>query len=335
MFTDIWRTHQLFGLIFCCLVFCFHIRKSYGNWFALTLCYCMISAAWLFQNPDEVWPGLMIRIDGSAANAMVFLTIITAVVASMRVNQILNLMKIICLIIQLNCVWVILEGHGIFHSRSMDNAVAMLMLPYSFSVSPWLAILPVVALLVKKGVTAWAMAFAMATWIVWKVRNKWAILALICAVLAAMLVLDYCTEEQPLHKHKDYIDIITTYRLQNWIVFMDWWKYNANPFLGTGTGSFQWLGPAITNRRNNIFIWMHNEYLQALFEQGIIGFGLIVITTIDLIKRSSGWLRIQVYTLCILSFSQFPFRFFITQILIVMMVRLAKEKGPFGPIGSS
>lgn len=71
-------------------------------------------------------------------------------------------------------------------------------------------------------------------------------------------------------------------RFNIWTMAMKYWAENVNPFLGSGLGTFQMLGPAIqisdaikkgqTDATLSGFFWMHNDWLQILFESGIFGF---------------------------------------------------------------
>lgn len=57
-----------------------------------------------------------------------------------------------------------------------------------------------------------------------------------------------------------------------WGEHLNWWAQNANPWIGTGPGSFEWistLGPFVQRR-----MWLHSDWLQFLFEYGL--FGLIL-----------------------------------------------------------
>lgn len=64
-----------------------------------------------------------------------------------------------------------------------------------------------------------------------------------------------------------------------WSLLFKFWDDNANPFLGMGLGSFFYIGPSVTVPAfKQPFIFMHSDWLQILFEQGIIGL-LLVFTT--------------------------------------------------------
>ena len=65
-------------------------------------------------------------------------------------------------------------------------------------------------------------------------------------------------------------------RMTVWkLAFPFWWK-TANPFLGIGLGSFWHVGPWLTLHRFwQPFLWLHSDWLQVLFESGILGLALV------------------------------------------------------------
>jgi len=76
-------------------------------------------------------------------------------------------------------------------------------------------------------------------------------------------------------------------RFKGYEIFMTYWYHKANWFIGFGNGSFRLLGPVIQGVNefmlHNWWIWMHSDWLQLLFETGLIGFVLgccIFITTV-------------------------------------------------------
>lgn len=68
-------------------------------------------------------------------------------------------------------------------------------------------------------------------------------------------------------------------RIRTWKFFMDYWKYE-NHWLGTGAGTFAIFSSTIQTVKGNFdnawWIWLHNDWLQILFEHGYIGLSLYV-----------------------------------------------------------
>lgn len=79
-----------------------------------------------------------------------------------------------------------------------------------------------------------------------------------------------------------YSRLMKDVRFEMWDYFFTWWNQNADQWTGTGPGTFEWVGPTMldpgpTSRNHGYgFYVMHNDWLQLLFETGIIGFCLSI-----------------------------------------------------------
>lgn len=342
MFDDIWRTHQLFGLLFASAGFSILMTKTMGKAYGAALFYALASAVWLFQNPEQIWPGLMIRIDATAANSAVVLILISAIVALIAIDTLQDLFAWLFWIVVANCAYVLYAGHGMFHACSMDTAAAALFVPYAFEVQKkmkrlvgWapLALL-IFTVVVTHGTTAFVMLFAMvAVQLLYYPKQKKEIFTLLLTI--AMVAAFSLRRHFEINQSPHDIWGLTSGRSQNWVEMFTWWGPNGNWLLGTGTGSYQWLSPAIVGRKTIIFLWMHNEYLQALFEQGAIGLSLFLLVGVRAAQKAKPvqWLFTTFVGLSVLCLTQFPFRFFVTQLAIVALIRLAMEtKHPSAPL---
>lgn len=341
VFNDIWRTHQFFGLIFAAAVFSYLVIQTMGKAYALALFYSLASAIYLFQNPDEVWPGLMIRIDATAANAAVILILVSAVVAFVSLEVAAYLFSMLFTVVLINCWFVLFNGHGMFHACSMDTAAAALFLPYALrmqkclterprDVMGWLKYLPAALILltiaVTHGTTAFVMLLVMGLAYLRFTKAKSVVLG-ICAIVALAGIFS-------LWRHIGAADdtwsarALTSGRMRNWTEMFSWWGPNANNWFGTGSGSYQWLSPAIVNRKTEVFLWMHNEFLQGLFEQGALGLGLFLLVGASVLVKSASnpWLFTTFTGLSVMCLTQFPFRFFVTQLAIVFLIRFAQPE---------
>lgn len=79
-----------------------------------------------------------------------------------------------------------------------------------------------------------------------------------------------------------------------WIVqvaAMHWWTTHSNIWIGTGLGSYFILGPSVQvnqlHQMSGHLLWLHCDWLQVLFEEGVIGFVLIVVTTISAVRAAA------------------------------------------------
>lgn len=324
---DIWRIHQMVGLIAATVFFCLFIFPAYGKRFALALCYVLVSAIVIFQNPESVWPELQIRLDATAANSFGATILIVATLALIPYRYLIKLMSALAGVAMINSLLVLIYGYGIFNAASMDCTFISLMLPYIFlrmnlrTGSKGLDVLtallltcaPIAAIISAQGSTAYFIVVACL--VAFLIQTKqW----VFTSVLSVPLALGFVTQRE------NFLN--SNGRFEIWKLFMSWFSEHANIWLGTGTGTFQWIGPAIQGTQKNLFLFMHNEYLQALFEQGIIGvflFSMVLVSSL-LKARQSTWLFVSLAGVCVAMLTQFPFRYFTTQLLILVFLRLVQ-----------
>lgn len=69
-----------------------------------------------------------------------------------------------------------------------------------------------------------------------------------------------------------------SHRFRTWAFFAKYWKLE-NQWFGIGTGTFATFSSDIQTYNRNFdnawWVWLHNDWLQILFEQGIIGLSLV------------------------------------------------------------
>lgn len=129
-----------------------------------------------------------------------------------------------------------------------------------------------------------------------------------------------------------YPKFISDERILIWSRALNWWDFYIGPWGGAGMGSFEWLGPMVDIGRgdNRIYI-LHNDWLQTLFECGIIGISLLVVSYTyvlfkikDIADRAT-WLALGA-AMCL----YYPLHAFIIQIYGLMIIKralLTNERG--------
>jgi O-antigen ligase len=75
-------------------------------------------------------------------------------------------------------------------------------------------------------------------------------------------------------------------RLDVWFNSMGYIEDRSNFWTGAGLGSFWVLGPSLNPGGQEIFTWMHSDWLQTLFEQGILGFLSVAILYVHALVRA-------------------------------------------------
>jgi len=77
-------------------------------------------------------------------------------------------------------------------------------------------------------------------------------------------------------------------RWQIYHEYWNYWRYNVNPLFGSGVSSFFIYGPSvrIAVHQTSIWAWLHSDWFQCLFEQGLVGLSLWGITFCVAVKRA-------------------------------------------------
>lgn len=116
-------------------------------------------------------------------------------------------------------------------------------------------------------------------------------------------------------------------RWEAWKLFMSWWLEYGNHWTGTGLGTFYVLGPVIQAGDSGQYLYLHNEYLQILFELGWIGLILFLFLSAVLAIRSfrRPWLIATLVGVSIGLSTQFLFRYAGSALFLVLLVRMVFE----------
>jgi O-antigen ligase len=120
-------------------------------------------------------------------------------------------------------------------------------------------------------------------------------------------------------------------RFQLWSAAINWWLKSADHFFGMGLGTYAVFGPNIQisdlHQMTWHFPWLHNEPLQILFEQGIIGLFLFLNLTYwtfrSCSKTGESWLLSAVSAYFVASLGNYPMHQPVTGFFGVLLVILA------------
>lgn len=341
--------HQTIGLAILFVAFAKWVHSKTDWLIALAVLYALGSALWLYGNPVEVWSEdlqvtvksatgelltwrnkLQARIDMSAAITTIHILMVTwAAVAMDRITR-WRVIHCITILVWLNCFFVLFNGWGIFNARSPDCTMIAILYPFMVHVAPkkekaaafvWLAF-PLFTILVTKGVTAYViLAAEVFVYMLLQRRYLWAILSAATVIGVGAGVAGF------LEPGRFWF---VGDRVNAWKMFLEWWMEEASWTFGTGTGSLEWLAYKIqkTPGDTGFFTIMHNEYIQVLFEQGIIGVVLFGAVWIRGLKRSleKPWLFLSMVGSSVAMASQFPLRFFLSQITFALLIMESEDK---------
>lgn len=322
MIFDLWRSHDFIGLVLVSIAVAFYFSKSLGRLAGFAICWVLFSGLLMFANPVEFWPGIQALIDGKSGLA--FATFLLLLLLVQEVKPYALPLQILEFVIAINCMVAAFTKGGLFHSNSMDASMGAVILPALLfrpasdnwvRISLGLAIGVVISILVIGGTTAFfaiGAGLAAMTFLHWR-KN---FLAALGALSFFVLICWFRTGKEFLNDWG---------RFQEWQLFFDWWAQKANPLIGTGLGSFEILGPMIQNKQSGLYLFMHNEYLQILFELGAIGFLLSAAVWVKALIKSfrEPWLFACLTSASVVMLTQFPLRFFLSQLLFMVLLKFA------------
>jgi len=333
MVWDHWRLPQMVGLCLVALLFGYLIGKKY-SWFAgAIVAYCLGSAAIIMEGSLTHFGGGYSHAFGeTAGQAFAAIVMSVGLIFFMEKKYLPWAVLVFQVIALIDCVLILTIGYGIFNSESVDASFIMLIYPSIclIPLKPKLTLshslvliltlaLPIAALVAAKASTPYFMLSAcLCAYILIKTTNPKRKLIELVTIAPIGLALGYWL----LGRHT-LID--PNGRVAIWQICMEWWAANVNIWIGYGSGTFEWLGYIIQKRTDTIFIWMHNEYLQILFEHGIIGFVIFLGLAIECLykSRKNTWVFVSLIALSVCFISQFPLRWFVSQVWICLIVRIA------------
>ncbi len=127
-------------------------------------------------------------------------------------------------------------------------------------------------------------------------------------------------------------------RFANWKSMMSFWHEHINPFIGGGPGTY-WIYAQLVQIHkpgDNVWLWMHNDFLQILFEQGYIG--LVSVLYLYGMMMFRAFKKPLLFSMTLgyglIAFTMYPLHLFFFQILGVALIYHCFEKGG-APIGSA
>ena len=299
------------------LFFCLSYRKRIGIDGSLLWFWFIFSGLLISFNPLANHP-LQFRLDASGAQAVFISAFVPFFILRHKFNLSLFLVGSL-LIFFINSFFVIFKNYGIFHAGSIDTAVMaviagpMLALAMTGGLNKllkFILLFVIFAIFYRKGATG--VLTLILSCIAYFVADKkpkkslWAVLIL--------LAIGAYTQKGEL--------LDDSGRFGPWINFVEYWQHNLNIWIGSGSGSFEWLGYEADKNPKSVFLWAHNEYIQVLFEQGLIGFTLLCILMTRLVVRSyRDPLHFSLLVgICFSSLFQSPFRFVYSQVLFLVII---------------
>lgn len=113
-----------------------------------------------------------------------------------------------------------------------------------------------------------------------------------------------------------------------WKVVFEWWREHSSNLFGMGLGTTFMFGPHIQHEtgigaEDGWWAFFHNDWLQCLFETGIIGltlYGLLFVKAFTSKKLGVGYLKVALIGYAFASFFNFPSHIALTSVLGYLLI---------------
>ena len=115
-------------------------------------------------------------------------------------------------------------------------------------------------------------------------------------------------------------------RIDNWKIMMGFWQDHVNHLFGSGPGTYWILAQSIQAHKagDQVWGWMHNDFLQVLFEQGLIGLGSVLFLYFMMLWKSfkKPILLSMVIGYGVIAMTLYPIHLFFFQLIGLALIAL-------------
>ena len=333
----IWKISFFVGMCVCALT----LLKKLED---LPICarilwgYCLCYALFIIEFPYMLFGEANRAFESSAGQNFAEVLVIPLVVWTLQqktVEKMIYCLRYIALI-EIVLVWantiaswrhpeINIQGvYGLMKAPSFDLALLALFIPFA---PLWINVIVVGTILTHHAGTAdlilaaELLGFAIAKKIPWSRLLVIGGLTLAGFFLIALF-----------HSHTGLLDGVE--RLNQYKRFMSFWLFGLNDgegikwpwvFFGVGPASFMWCSIMIDQLKGPVVVFLHSDWLQIVFELGLVGLALVLSVYFYAIRQS--W-RDKVLLPALLGVGAFaipyhPTRFFPSAFLLAVIFRLA------------
>lgn len=314
----------------------FTVRRTKSLAAGALVAWSLISAAMIFVNPEQITYGLLeLRLKLVSARSFITISMLVTFICLLKQKWVETFLFFFEWLAVINAILLLVMGQGIFGASSMDATWCAVVFPSivlrekqrPFIEQFVMALIPVMAFVFADVGSTCFVVLALSFTAYFVLERKYLLSLVFTSVI---LGTGFWATGNGMWRSQD--------RLDKWSMFLSWWSQHVSVFFGAGSGTFSVLGPEIQSAvspevgmvngqlaQTNLFTFFHSDWLQILFEQGLLGLGLAVILAFICFKKSLGrpWLF---STLCGTSFAMvtyFPLRFFVSQIFVLLIIRTA------------
>lgn len=327
---DIWNWGNFYGMVGATGLVTLCFRKRIG-WLGSALWFwVLLSAIRTFQLPQNDYGGLALLLNRTTGQAFSQAIVIPLAVLMLPSWAFKHWRTASCFMIGIEALFLLTYGYGLLNANSFDGGWIAAML----SVAPTWLIVPAVMLLSHtRGATAFMVIGAeLAVWSqFWKLpfevpNPKRFKIAMLAPGALLFLIVALIIQGKKLSNDSE--------RIETWVRSFRWWHENHMEAQGVGVGTFQWVGPwlqhfGIGQHTPDLFLQMHSDWLQPIWEGGLILGALMLLFYVSLLWHARGNAR----TLAALvgtgafALTYHPLRFFPSAFWIMCAAREALELG--------
>lgn len=340
---DIFRKQTYVGVVVGCMFLAAYVIRKFGAWLPAL---CIIYFGWNTARVFAVVPSYQdwaVQITSQSFAFFITVTLIAIVVSEKQRALFFDTLALIAFAV--SC-WLIgtrfftQAPYAFMNNGSADASILAVLCPvlvlrnnwftrWGIFQRPWvaapLALVPLVAIgctSSSTGVAAACVACLVMVGTSYSFRSKKKFVIGLLISLLPFAAIPFFVKDHFLNDNG---------RHEVWKLMMGFWADRSDQLFGLGGGTFFYAGPVIQLRSgyqyNILFGFMHNEYLQLLWEQGYVGFALILATGLATLKRSLDrpWLLASLFTYGFIMLTQYPFRFFSSALIGALLVREAFE----------
>jgi hypothetical protein len=268
--------------------------------------YVLVYALYLLEFPRQHFGAYTVAYSLQAGRTFAEALLIPIAAISLY-HRNLKLPATIFVLYTLTCVW--MGWDGLMVAPSFNTATCALLLTF---VSPWVAALTILTAVTHHGTTALVVIGIHALVYAIRGRFRWWVLAPVPVLLLA--VAQY-------HANSPLLD--GSERIQQWIKYMTFWATGdwKQTIFGFGPGSFLWTGMILDEFKGSLFLCMHNDWLQILWELGIVGIVLAVWVVQCVISNAAKFPRdlAAVLSCCVFACFYHPVRFFPSALIVCII----------------
>jgi hypothetical protein len=274
----------------------------------------LTSALYVFEYPSLPFGSMNTAFQATAGQAFAELLVIPMfclMLSSEMRNKIIGYLKYV-MIAEIILLWAKLPG--LFLAPSFDTAFLALYMPF---MPLWMVGATLLTIATHHGATAITIVMAYA--FVLSIRNARFRIPALAGTALMLLACFYLQRDS-------YDQIVPMFhaseRLSIYHRMFGFWKQSGQfVAIGTGAGSFMWLSLMIDKFKPPLFLQMHSDWLQILFDLGLVGFILTVITYLMAFVKSLDRpkMHLAVVGAGVFAISYHPLRFFPSAFLIALI----------------